>query len=51
MQRIVITTKDKEIYCGEFKNIIDREKEIKTILKDNSLNECEINNISIEIKR
>lgn len=51
MERIIITTKDNEIYCGEFKNNINKEKEIKTILKDNSLDECEINNISIETKR
>lgn len=49
MERLVVTTVDKEIYYGQQKEeIFDKDKELKEFLKDHSLNEDEVWNVGIQ---
>lgn len=49
MERLVVTTVDKEIYYGSLKEeILDKEKELKEFLKDHLMDEEEIWNVGIQ---
>ena len=49
MVRLVITTKDKEIYYGPKKEeILDKEEELKKFLKDHLMDEDEVWNVGIQ---
>lgn len=49
MERLVVTTKDKEIYYGPKKEeILDKEEELKEFLENHSMNEDEVWNIGIQ---
>lgn len=49
MERLVVTTKDKEIYYGPKKEkILDKEEELKEFLKNHSMNEDEVWNVGIQ---
>lgn len=49
MERLVITTVDKEIYYGHQKEkILDKDEELKEFLKDHFMNEDEVWNVGIQ---
>lgn len=50
MVRLIVTTKDGEIFVGTKKEmILDKEKELQEFLKDHSMDKEEINNVGFEV--
>lgn len=50
MVRLIVTTKDGEIFVGTKKEmILDKEKELQEFLKNHLMDEEEVNNVGFEV--